>query len=399
MRHLLLAVCLLSSKLLVAQDYLIGRMIDMTGSLHKVHYDRTQDIVRSGVYQSVYKIMDESGGLKCSVTIDHDRTNSAFNLAIRSSGITKQITINYQKSLSGLIYSDLDDMDTSFGGERSYLYLLSFTDTSREYPVLHSIKTDDGKEFELDPLTKLRIKKHNELVRAIRIKPKNTGEVHKETFSGGLVHLRDSMYNKNMRYIDYIGQLKKELDAAVATVVKGEPLFDGEKRYVGEKKNGHVEGKGLLIESSCIYKGDFVHGKFNTGKAIMRTGNSEYIGGISGDSLNDTGWLKYKDGGFLLGIFRNGTLYDGICLSKGKNGEVYFGDFKNNKRTGYGELRNGAGDMYYGEFLNGRLIRGYSKEVDQFGYSTYSKIENGTKVSIDPQQAKDFFDITALSRK
>jgi len=55
--------------------------------------------------------------------------------------------------------------------------------------------------------------------------------------------------------------------------------------------------------------------------------------------MNGMGWLKNSNGSFLLGQFKDGKLVEGISLSKDNN-EVFFGNFKNNHRTGYGELRN-----------------------------------------------------------
>jgi hypothetical protein len=130
---------------------------------------------------------------------------------------------------------------------------------------------------------------------------------------------------------------------------------------------------------------------------IVKSDAGEYCGSFLNDTMDGTGFMKFNDGSTLLGVFRKGILFEGVCLSKDKNGEVFFGSFKNNQRTGYGELRNSRGDMFFGEFLNGRLVKGYAKEVDQFGYSSYSRIDKGAKTSIDPQTAGDFFGM--LSRQ
>jgi len=49
------------------------------------------------------------------------------------------------------------------------------------------------------------------------------------------------------------------------------------------------------------------------------------------------------------------------------------------------------GEMYYGEFVNGRLVKGYSKDVDPFGFFSYSKTEKGIKTPVEVQQGEEFF--------
>ena len=63
------------------------------------------------------------------------------------------------------------------------------------------------------------------------------------------------------------------------------------------------------------------------------------------------------------------------------------------------ELRNPQGNCYYGEFQEDRLITGYAKEVDQFGYATYSRIEKGAKRSIEPQEAGEFFNANLYAKR
>ena len=49
------------------------------------------------------------------------------------------------------------------------------------------------------------------------------------------------------------------------------------------------------------------------GKAVIKTRQSVYYGETCKDSINGTGWLKFNDGSFLLGEFKNGGLC-GACL-------------------------------------------------------------------------------------
>ena len=128
------------------------------------------------------------------------------------------------------------------------------------------------------------------------------------------------------------------------------------------------------------------------GKVALKTNNYDYYGEYSNDTLNGTGWMKYRNGSFLLGIFSKGILQQGVLLER-NNGEIYYGNSTNNQRNSYGELQGSNGGKYYGDFLNGRLVRGYAKETDQFGYSIYSRIENGTKTAVEASVCEEFFNL------
>jgi len=409
-------------QMLFAQDYFAGKLTDEKSNASTIYYDRTQLIVSSTVHQTQYKIVDADKKNLYTIFITNDQLKSTITISASVEGSdTKGTTINYDNLKCGLILSDAGNIDTVFPASRAYLYLLSFTDTSRDYPVIHKFRTSDQKEIELDPLTKLRIKKHNELVRKFHlpiqissppkdervIQPKATDNLAKveqitkesslsysllnDTFNAQLFVLRDSLYSKNSQFIESVTKMRNEIEYDLAMYMKDAHVYTDEARYGGEERNGMPQGKGVLVSDGNIYDGSFAGGIFTSGRSVIKTKTSVYYGECFKDSLNGRGWLKYANGSFLLGEFKNGKLRSGISLSK-ENGEVFFGSFDNNQRTGYGELRNNRGDSFYGEFLNGRLVKGYSKEVDQFGYSTYSRIENGRKATVAVQLAEAFFD-------
>jgi len=407
---------------LFAQDYFPGKMTDEKANTSTIYYDRTQYAVSNTVHQTQYKIADVNKKSLYTVFLTHDKAKSTINISVSIGGSdTKGSVINYDTKKCGLIFSNTGNIDTVFAATKAYAYLLSFTDTTRDYPVLHKIKTTDQKELELDPLSHLRVKKHNELVRkfypqlqinklpmdARSTDPKatdneaNVEQIAKESsltyslindkFNIQLFSLRDSLYAKNTQYIEQINKMRNEVEYEISQYMKNARVYSDEERYGGDEKGGVPQGKGILVSNGNIYDGTFANGTYQYGRSIIKTKTSTYYGESSKDSLNGKGWLKYTNGGFLLGEFKNGKLVNGVSLSK-ENGEVFFGNFINNQRTGYGELRNSRGDIFFGEFLNGRLVKGYCKEVDQFGYSTYSRIENGSKGTVPAQIAEAFFD-------
>jgi len=419
---LMLSGILAFGQLLFSQDYFPGKITSDKAPAADIYYDRTQYAVSSKVHQTQYKIVDANKKGLCSISLTHDKEKSTIAISVSVGGAdSKGNTVRYDAQKCGLVFSNIGNIDTVFPLSTTYAYLLSFTDTTRDYPVLHKFKTADQRELELDPLSRLRIKKHNDLVRkfypqlptnklpldARETSPKATDnqakveQIAKESsltyslindgFNTQLFTLRDSLYAKNTQYIEVINKMRDEIEYEISMYMKNARVYSDEERYGGDEKNGMPQGKGILVSHGNIYDGTFVDGIFKYGKAIIKTKSSTYYGENSQDSMNGKGWLKYTNGSFLLGEFKNGKLANGVSLSK-ENSEVFFGNFINGQRTGYGELRNGRGDVFYGEFLNGRLIKGYCKEVDQFGYSTYSRIESGSKGTVPAQIAEAFFD-------
>ena len=417
MKNTILIICLFVSGGVFAQDYLTGKIANDKAVTSNIYYDRTQLLVSSKVHQTLYKVLDQNKKDLYSIFITHDQEKATVSVSISIAGSdTKGKTISYNKQKCGLIFSDEGNTDTVFTTTTAYLYLFSFADTSRDYPVLHKIKTSDQKEIDLDPLTKLRIRKHNDLIRKFatndtksfakgeKDKPDAPGkseDISKEnslvysilndTFNNQLFALRDALYAENAQYIDIITKMKAGIEKDLSTLMKDAHVYNDEERYGGQEKNGQPQGKGVLVSDGNIYDGNFDGGLFVSGSSVIKTKTSVYYGENMANVISGKGWLKYANGSFLLGEFKTGKLTEGIGLSKDNN-EVFFGNLKSNQRTGYGELKNSRGDSFYGEFLNGRLIKGYSKEVDQFGYSTYSRIQNGTKATVPAQLAEVFFD-------
>lgn len=394
---------------LSAQDFLTGKLSGANASEQQIFYDRTQNVLGKNIFQSVYKIFDKNKALLYSVHITHDRSKSFFFLSLKAAGAPSVAnTIRYERSKSGLIFSDLGNLDTSFNLSKSYGYLMSFTDTAREYPVLHKIKTQDRKDILLDPVTKLRLRKHNELVRIIRkndplFREQNAEKEipkkkDKEIFNAQLLAQRDSLYARSNLLHDKIQKMRSKIESDIAVLFKVKHVYDDAMRYEGDKHKGEAEGTGLFMSNGNYYDGYFRDGKFVSGDVIIHYEAFEYCGEYSFDSLNGSGLLKYKNDSYLLGWFKEGVLYEGVMLSIGKAGDVYFGVCKNSERTGYGELYNTKGEMYYGQFLKGTLVKGYAKDIDPFGFFIYSRMENGIKIPLDTKEGEEFFNSVVSSK-
>lgn len=388
MYKLFLAICLLSTFSAGAQDYLTGRLINKYGEC-EILYDRTQNDISATVFQTVYKVTSKSKKPLYSLIVTHDKNKSALMFTIKpADDASSGRTVYYDPAHCGLVFNDKNALDTVFSLATNYGHLVSFTDTGRTYPVLHKLKTYDNVQMILDPLTKLRIKKHAEAVRAIALP--NSGSL----FTSHLYNLRDSLYARNLFYHEAVNTIQKSIESDVAALMADKKVEKDVKRYAGEKRFGEPHGKGLLVLNGNIYSGVFKDGKFISGNVVLKTADFEYCGQYSNNTMNGTGWIRYKSGSYQLGEFFNGLLATGVTLQKEANNEVYFGGYSGN-RQGYGELQNSQG-KYAGRFVNGRLTKGYCKEVDPFGYYTYAQIENGIKAPVDPKAAEEFFGL-ALS--
>lgn len=431
MNKLFFILCLLTGSSLYAQDYLTGKMLEGTAAPVDVLYDRTQYAVNATLYKAVYKVMDTKKSVLYSISLTHDQVKSSILVYIRPEGGTsKMFTAAYDVEKCGLILNDVSNLDTTCSMAKSYGYLISFTDVTRDYPILHKIRIDDTKEIELDPLSKLRLKKHNEMVRSIlktgsaplksepvaSEKPKkqtfapaaaqpvennditkvaeekrSTDVYQKDNFGAYLFTQRDSLYAKSLAYNKVVNKMVQGLEKDSITAFKGKkPGKDGLK-YKGKKKSNKPEGKGILIVKDNIYEGTFKKGAFVSGKVIIRSEWYEYYGEFSQDTFNGYGWMKYKDGSYLVGVFKNGVLFNGVSLSKDMDGDLFFGTYQASQKTGYAELTEPKGNIYCGQFINGRLVKGYAKDVDRFGYSTYSRIDKGEKRFVEPAVGEKFF--------
>lgn len=383
------------------QELMTGKMSDGR-TAQDIFYDRTQYGISNGVFMSVYKVFDKKKTLMLTFSLTHDRNKALFFIATKQgAGESKAQTIRYNKNRCGLIFSDLGNLDTTFLLSKHFSYLISFTDASRDYPILHKIKTENGNNFTFDPLSKIRIRKHKDLVMTVLAKPtqgdaeempdeEEEAKITKQ-FHGFLYQSRDSFQARNSYYTAAVGRMRNQIEKNISVLLKGKKANEETTRYIGARKKGNPEGIGLYISNGNYYDGNFREGRFISGTVILKNEAYEYCGGFIEGRKNGIGWLKYKNGNFDLGVFRDDALMNGASLDNRQNGETFFGNYQNGQRTGYGELRNASGGKYCGEFVNGRLVRGYAKETDPFGFTSYARIDGSRKIPTDSLTSENFF--------
>lgn len=393
MNKLLLLVFVCATLAATAQDYLTGKMLDRNTNEREILFDRTQNDITDGVFQTVYKIKSRDKKPLYTIQLTHDRNHHSIMFTIRpENDAVSGRTVNYDPAHCALIFNDKNALDTSFNLSNNYAHLVSFTDTQRTFPVLHKLRTYDNVQLILDPLSKLRIRKHNEVAMAI-LNSFNQESV----FNRSLYKLRDSLYSRSMVLHDAADDIHRSIEADVTTLMADKQVEKDVKRYEGEKRNGKANGKGLLVLNNNIYSGLFKDDKFVEGNVVIKGNGFEYCGQYSNNAYNGMGWIKYDNEGYQLGTFANGELVDGVVLQKNTPGEVYFGSYING-RSGYGEYQTKQG-KYVGKFSAGRLVKGYCKETDPFGYYSYARLDGGTKTTIEAKEAEEFFGLSLSSAK
>ena len=188
---------------------------------------------------------------------------------------------------------------------------------------------------------------------------------------------------------------------------KGKFLWSKGSSYDGDWKHGRKHGKGKYqYANGDIFIGDYKDNEITGNGVLTCTNGSQFLGEWRHDKLQGKGKSTYADGGSYEGewkggkfdgkgrrVYGNGEIYEGqfvadkrhgqgfhsfpVAPSAGVNGVVptstvanavanidaaaqggasyYQGDFKDDLRHGFGRRRYADGDIYEGEWKNGKM--------------------------------------------
>ena len=173
-------------------------------------------------------------------------------------------------------------------------------------------------------------------------------------------------HNENLFYLsNYIKSDKK------LTIY----LEDG-NTYLGTLKNGIFDGNGILSsdDNKYLYNGEWKDG-VKHGKGQLITEKIKYSGKFENDQFSGRGILCDDKGNIYEGDFLNGK-FEGYGHYKMSNGDNYIGEFKNGLFDGKGQLTDKNGNVFDGDFVKGKK-EAFGVIITNKGEKIEGKYKNG----------------------
>lgn len=148
----------------------------------------------------------------------------------------------------------------------------------------------------------------------------------------------------------YVGNFKNGLING-----KGTLYFSNGNKYSGDFKNQYRDGDGVLnYANGDVYKGQFRRGKLEGKGTLHYINGDKYQGDWFNNLSHGNGIYTYNDGNRYEGNFVNGKM-EGDGTMYYTDGTTYVGSWKNSKKNGYGTLTQSDGRKWEGEWTNGSL--------------------------------------------
>lgn len=157
-----------------------------------------------------------------------------------------------------------------------------------------------------------------------------------------------------------VGGVKVSIEGEFSNGLNGNSVwnFSDGRRYVGEIKNGSINGRGTLYKNNERYEGEFSNGLFHG------QGTYYYPEGIwTGEWKNGTRW---NGNGLLFHVDKDGN----------RTGKFYNGFILDGKASGKGVLRFPNGNRFAGEFMNDDFYNGKLYNASNFVIDTYQRGES-----------------------
>ncbi|MDB2423055.1 trypsin-like peptidase domain-containing protein [Paracoccaceae bacterium] len=140
---------------------------------------------------------------------------------------------------------------------------------------------------------------------------------------------------------------------------KGSLTFPNGDKYVGEFKDGEINGQGTYtFASGSKYVGEFKNNnQHGQGTYTFANGN-KYVGEFKNNKRNGQGTFTWASGDKYVGESKN-SYFNGQGTYTYPNGDKYLGEWSDNKKDGQGTYTFGpksewAGDKYVGEYKDGK---------------------------------------------
>jgi hypothetical protein len=169
-------------------------------------------------------------------------------------------------------------------------------------------------------------------------------------------------------------------------------IFDKGYEYIGDiDNNGFATGPGKIVfkkgthgNNAGTLEANFENGKIVGSIKFLTLNGDTYEGYVTSSLLrHGHGKLTYSNGDIFEGEFKNGKKY-GHGKYMYKNGDVYEGEYKDGEKHGHGKCVYKNGDVYEGEYKdgkkyghgkcvykNGDVYEGEYKDDKKHGYGKY----------------------------
>lgn len=162
----------------------------------------------------------------------------------------------------------------------------------------------------------------------------------------------------------------------------GRYIYDQDKTYEGEWKDGMKHGQGKLItfhySSGFVYEGSFCNGRMEGKGSYLSSAGDVHEGEYHDSLLHGHAIVKYHNGDYYEGSYvhgkkqgegrfvcRNGDVYEGCFQRNKRQGkgiftlsqekERYEGNFHQDSMHGFGSYYYNNGDRYEGEWSKGKM--------------------------------------------
>lgn len=213
------------------------------------------------------------------------------------------------------------------------------------------------KENGISGLSKLNHKNHKQFIRLLMNLDDN-----KFSFIINITNLKKYCKEKGIR--GYSNFRKSEIIKILKRIKfhgKGRLTYPNDDIYDGDWKDGEMNGHGIMIYSNgSYYKGQWKDSKYHYKGTLLYPNCSfknikEYVGEFKEGKINGHGIMTYSNKGKFEGEFKDSDPYNGHGMVILRNGNIYQGEWKDGKANGHGLLIIFGYCKYESEFKDGKI--------------------------------------------
>mmetsp|Transcript_29922 Transcript_29922/g.67539 ORF Transcript_29922/g.67539 Transcript_29922/m.67539 type:complete len:593 (-) Transcript_29922:41-1819(-) len=178
-----------------------------------------------------------------------------------------------------------------------------------------------------------------------------------------------------------------ETFASLPADVREELMDDARRRVEGGRYSagGHDDIvvpaqpiNGVGRSTSCTYTGEYnIVGKRHGDGELLWANGDKYVGDFKNGYIDGRGTISFHDGTEYHGQWRSNKFH-GEGTRRFKNGNIYNGNYANGKRQGQGKCYFANGDMYVGDWKND-TISGFGRYYYQNGHSFEGMFRDGKR--------------------